>query len=262
MNISLNGKTAFVSGATSGIGKAIAEKLAKSKCNLVLATRTLSSLQKVSLELSEKNNVGVDYLVTDFNSPNDLKSKVSSYLKRKNTGIDILINCVGGPIPVDIEKVTPEGMIQTLNRHVVSSKILTDEFLPNMIEKGFGRIVNVIGTIFKTPYPGLGLSFIRGAEASWVKALSNEVINYGITVNSILPGPTDTPELQNIIKVLANNRGLTYRQLEEQILNTIPIKRFATPDEIAVAALFIASTEASYLTGTSLNIDGGFSPSL
>ena len=121
---------------------------------------------------------------------------------------------------------------------------------------------NIVDTIYHTPYPGLGLSTVRASEVSWAKALSFEVAKDGITVNNILPGPTDTDGFKEVMKIIAVEKGVSYEEFKQSVIELVPVKRFAAPSEIANAALFLASREAAYVTGTNLTIDGGFTPSI
>ena len=121
-----------------------------------------------------------------------------------------------------------------------------------------GKIINICANTSIAPYPELGLSSIRAAEIYWAKSLALELAQYQITVNNILPGPTDTDGLKNIIKILAQKEGITYEEKSSQIIKTLPFKRYAKPIEIAHAALFLASDNASYITGANIKVDGGF----
>lgn len=258
----LKGKTAFVSGSTSGIGKAIAFQLARCGCNLVLIGRDASRLERILNEIVNQYDVTINRLVADFNYPESMLRTISEFHISSGIKIEILINCVRGPVPTEIENITLPQMTETFNRHVVSSQSLASLFLSDMKIAKYGRIINIIDTVFKTPYPGLALSFVRSAEAAWCKALSVDLAAFGITVNSILPGPTDTPGLTEVIRVLAEMKGVSEETYLEESLASLPIKRLAQPEEIAYVALFLASPGASYITGTMLNADGGFSPSI
>jgi 3-oxoacyl-[acyl-carrier protein] reductase len=135
--------------------------------------------------------------------------------------------------------------------------------LPGMMEAGYGRIINIISTSVKAPLPNLGVSnTIRAAMANWSKTLANELASYGITVNNILPGATDTDRLKNIISTKASHLKLTYDAVADEMKSEIPAGRFGLPEEIANAAVFLASPLASYINGINLPVDGGRTPSL
>jgi 3-oxoacyl-[acyl-carrier protein] reductase len=132
-----------------------------------------------------------------------------------------------------------------------------------MLNAGYGRIINIISTSVKQPIPGLGVSnTIRGAMANWSKTLAGEVGKYGITVNNVLPGMTATGRLEELFKSMADRLGTTPEEYAAQVQTTIPLGRFAAPEEIANAVGFLASPAASYITGTNLVVDGGRTGSL
>jgi 3-oxoacyl-[acyl-carrier protein] reductase len=132
-----------------------------------------------------------------------------------------------------------------------------------MRDARYGRIINIVSTSVKVPIPGLGVSnTIRGAVASWAKTLSGELAPYGITVNNILPGYTYTARLRSLIENIAKEKNLTVKEVEQSFINSIPAGRFAEPRETAALAAFLASPSAGYITGTSIRVDGGSTPSI
>jgi 3-oxoacyl-[acyl-carrier protein] reductase len=134
---------------------------------------------------------------------------------------------------------------------------------PAMIENKFGRIVNIISTSVKQPLPNLGVSnTIRAAVANWAKTLANELAVHGITVNNVLPGATATDRLSAIIENKSNKLNLPPDKVEEEMKNEVPMKRFAKPEEVATAVVFLVSDEASYITGINIPVDGGRTSSL
>jgi 3-oxoacyl-[acyl-carrier protein] reductase len=127
-----------------------------------------------------------------------------------------------------------------------------------MIQSGFGRIINIISTSVKQPLPNLGVSnTIRASVANWAKTLANEVGQHNITVNNVLPGATLTGRLQTIIENKAQKTNQTYTVIEQEMLHEIPMKRFAQPEEIASAVLFLTSSLANYINGINIPVDGG-----
>lgn len=261
MQVDLKNRTAIVCGCTQGIGKAIAEKFAENGCGLVLISRNEQDLLSVCREIKAEYGVSIRNIVADFENPCDLQVKLE-VLAEDDVDVDILVNNVGGPEPAEVMEITPTQFHRTLDRHLISSHTLVKVVLPLMRKKSFGRIINIIGTVYHTPYPGLALSSIRAVETSWAKALSIEVAEHGVTVNNIAPGPTDTNELTELIEVLSRKEGITPAALRKKIEESVPLGRVAKPMEVASAALYLASMEASYVTGTTLVIDGGFTPSI
>ncbi len=262
MKVDLIGYTAIVGGCTKGIGKAIAEKFAENGANLVLLARNRDKLECLANDLKNRFGRQVWVIVADFDEPGEVDLKVTEFLTTYDGVIDILVNNVGGPVPSDTQDMTSLQMLAVIQRHVICNHTLAMHLLPEMKKKGYGRIINVVGTVYHTPYPGLALTTLRASEISWSKALSIDVAKYGITVNNILPGPTETDELSEIMKILALKKGQPYAEFEAEAINAVPVKRFGKPEEIANAALYLASRQASFVTGTNLTIDGGFTPSI
>ncbi len=258
----LNGKTALVSGSTQGIGKAVALKLAEMGAKVVLLARNEDKLKAVLKELSTENQQVHDYLVADFANPSELKQKIETYLSNGNR-IDILVNNTGGPkaglaIDADISE-----FLSAFNQHLICNHILVQALVPGMKELGGGRIINVISTSVKQPLPGLGVSnTIRGAVGNWSKTLANELGQFNITVNNVLPGATNTTRLQEIASNKSTKTGESVDAIFEEMADESPMKRIAQPEEIAAAVVFLASPEASYINGINIPVDGGRTKSL
>lgn len=258
----LNGKTALVSGSTQGIGKAVALKLAEMGAKVVLLARNEDKLKAVLKELSTENQQVHDYLVADFANPSELKQKIEAYLSNGNR-IDILVNNTGGPkaglaIDADISE-----FLSAFNQHLICNHILVQALVPGMKELGGGRIINVISTSVKQPLPGLGVSnTIRGAVGNWSKTLANELGQFNITVNNVLPGATNTTRLQEIASNKSTKTGESVDSIFEEMADESPMKRIAQPEEIAAAVVFLASPEASYINGINIPVDGGRTKSL
>ncbi len=141
--------------------------------------------------------------------------------------------------------------------------IIVRHLIPHMKEAGYGRIINVVSTSVKIPIPGLGVSnTVRGAIANWAKTLSLELAQYGITVNNILPGLTNTKRLETLFQRMAEDSGETTSRLKEKMKESVPAKRFGEPSEIACLAAFLASPYANYINGTNIPVDGGRTGSL
>lgn len=248
---------ALVCGSTQGIGKATSIKLAEMGFNIVLMARNENKLKETLSELPCQKEQIHEYLVADFSNPNGLKNIIDNYLKNGNF-INILINNTGGPKGGPIIKADITEFINTFNQHLICNHILVQAVYPGMIESGYGRIINVISTSVKQPLPNLGVSnTIRGAVASWSKTLASELGQYGITVNNVLPGATNTIRLQGIAEAKSANTGESISDIFDEMASESPMKRIAQPEEIAAAIAFLASSEASYINGINLPVDGG-----
>lgn len=260
MDLKLNNKNALVCGSTQGIGKATAIALAQEGVNVTLVARNREKLKEVLEELPKHSNH--NYIVADFSNPRDLQEQVIKFVE-KNHGFHIVINNTGGPRSGEILTASLEEFENAFTQHVKCNHILAQATIPFMKTECFGRIINVISTSVKEPIPGLGVSnTIRGAVGNWSKTLATEVGEFGITVNNVLPGFTDTERLTEIIKIKANKEGTTIKEMTEIMKNYTPTKRFAKPEETASAIVFLASEAASYINGINIPIDGGRTKSL
>ena len=260
MNLNLKGKNALVCGSTAGIGKAAAIALSNEGVNVTLVARNEEKIKKVLSELSP--NGKHHYLVADFSNPKELKQKVSTFISEHH-GFHILVNNTGGPRSGDILSATLEQFENAFTQHLKCNHVLAQTVVPFMKKKGFGRIINIISTSVKEPIPGLGVSnTTRGAVGNWSKTLSIELGEFGITVNNILPGFTETERLNEIINVKAQNEGVSFEEMAETMRNYAPARRFAKPEETANAIVFLASEAASYINGINLPVDGGRTKSL
>ena len=262
MNINLQKKYAIVCGSTQGIGKAIALELARLGANVTLMARNEETLKKVIRELDTSAGQIHDFIVADFRNPKEVKRAISGYV-HLHTSVHILINNSGGPAPGLAIDADPEDFLDAFSQHLICNQHIVQAVVPLMKKEKYGRIVNVISISVRTPIVGLGVSnTIRGAVASWAKTLSNELGPFGITVNNILPGLTYTGRLESLIRSRADERGVSYEELADEMKNNIPARRFADPDETAALAGFLASPSAAFINGESIRVDGGGTPSI
>lgn len=256
MNLDLTNKNALVGGGSKGLGKASAIELAKLGANITLVARNEERLKVALEDLPKSANQKHDYLVADFSDSINLKNKVLQLLAQKP--VHILINNTGGPKGGPILNASPSAFLQAFNNHLICNHLLSQLVSEAMKKEGYGRIINIVSTSVRQPIVGLGVSnTTRGAVASWAKTISAELAPFGITVNNILPGTTDTSRITEILTDKANRLGIPLAQVTEQARLQIPMQRFATPEEIGSVVAFVASPAASYITGTSIPVDGG-----
>lgn len=257
MNLNLAGKTALVCGSTQGIGRACARQLAALGAHVVIMARNEQALQEEKAELDRINQLNNEYLVADFSQWQEVEAVVKNYLTKNNT-IHILINNNGGPPAGPITDARPDAFESAFTQHLLCNQVLAQAVLEGMIQHNYGRIINIISTSVKQPLQGLGVSnTIRAAVANWSKTLANETGKFGITVNNVLPGATITSRLAQIIKNKSNKLHTSEEIIQEEMLDEIPLKRFAQPEEIANAVAFLASPAAAYISGINLPVDGG-----
>lgn len=262
MNIDLQNKTALVCGSTQGIGKATAKELAKLGANITLLSRNEEKLIETIKELDTSKGQKHNFIVADFSNPSGLKSVIKEYIQEGNK-IHILINNTGGPKGGAIKDATTDEFLLAFNQHLICNHILVQAVYPIMKEEGYGRIINVISTSVKQPLPNLGVSnTIRGAVANWSKTLANELGVFGITVNNVLPGATNTARLQSIAQIKAEQLHESVEDVYTEMASETPMKRIAQPEEIAAAIAFLASPAAAYINGINVPVDGGRTKSL
>ena len=259
MNLSIRNKKAVVCGSTQGIGKAIAEELSRQGVNLILIARDNEALKNVVKKLDTSLGQSHDYLCVDFSDDN-FENKISDL---SSLNIDILINNTGGPASGPITDANPDDFLLAFKMHLLNNQLLIKKVIDNMKKNSFGRIINIISTSVKAPIPGLGVSnTIRAAVANWAKTLSLELGPYGITVNNVLPGFTSTNRLKSLIKKKSTILGKSVSEVESEMKNTVPLKRFGDASEVANAVVFLSSPAASYINGINLPVDGGRTASL
>lgn len=256
MHLSLEGKNALVCGSSQGIGLAIAEELALMGANCTLLARNEATLQTAvqTLDIALRQQHG--YLVADFSDTQRVQQIIEQHVQ--HTPIHILINNTGGPPPGTVTEATEEAFKLAFDQHLIVNHILARAALPSMKAAQYGRIINIISTSIRIPINNLAVSgTVRGAVAMWAKLMANEVGQYNITVNNILPGSTRTQRLQSMMEATAQKRKLAVEDIEKEMLREIPLRRFAEPSELAAVAAFLASPAASYVNGVSIPVDGG-----
>ncbi len=261
-NIELNlaGRWALVGGASQGIGEAAAHALAAAGANVILMARRSEVLESVRSALPSPQNRRT--LALDQERLEDVSAAVGRLVAEIGP-ISVWVNCTGGPTPGPLREASPEEMERAFRGHVLASQIILRALLPGMKELKFGRIINVLSTSVKVPIPNLGVSnTIRGAMASWAKTLSYELGPFGITVNNVLPGFTETPRMEVVVNGTAQKTGKPAEDVRREMTEGVPAKRWASPSETADAILYLASPAGSYISGVSLPVDGGRTPSL
>jgi 3-oxoacyl-[acyl-carrier protein] reductase len=256
MILSLEGRNALICGSSQGIGLAIAEELALLGANCTLLARNSAALQTAVKTLDIALRQQHSYLVANFSKPEEVKQVIAQHVQQHP--VHILINNTGGPPPGSVLDATEEAFLTAFNQHLIVNQLLAQAVIPGMKQAGYGRIINIISTSIRIPITSLAVSGnIRGAVAMWSKILANEVGQFNITVNNILPGLTKTQRLDSLIQNNAQKRNVSTSVIEQEMKQEIPMKRFGEAAELAAVAAFLASPAASYVNGVSIAVDGG-----
>lgn len=249
MDLGLKNKIAFVAASSQGLGKSVAIELAKEGANIIICGRNQDTLDKVKKEIQEIGDGEVFSVVGDLSKAKDRTHIIDAVLQQYEA-IDILITNTGGPPTGKFEDIELELWDKTYEQLLASAVHLIKGFLPGMKKQAWGRIISITSQAVKQPVNNLILSnSVRASVVGLIKSLSNELGTYNITANNVMPGYTET---ERLAKLIENNPSV----LSEK--DTIPLGRFGKPEEFAAAVTFLASERASYITGVSLAIDGGW----
>lgn len=249
---------ALVCGASQGIGAATALLLARQGVQVIALARSKDKLQALIESLPGKGHI---FIAQDMFDLEGLSLAITETLK--SGPIQIIINNGGGPKGGALLAASDQEFLKGFTEHILVAQNLMRLLLPGMQSEGYGRVINIISTSVKAPIPNLGVSnTIRGAMASWAKTLANELGPFGVTVNNVLPGYTQTPRLGALRKATAERLKITEAEVEKSWKAQTPTGRFAAAEEVAAAICFLASAQAGMITGINLPVDGGRTPCL
>lgn len=258
MDLGLSGKVALVAAASKGLGRAIAEELAAEGASIALCARGEEALERARDEIGLTTKAEVFAIAGDVSRADDVDRITRATLERYGR-IDILVTNAGGPPSGRFESLTPEMWKQAVDLTLMSVINLTRAVIPGMQERKWGRVINVTSIAVKQPVDGLMLSnSLRSAVTGFARTLANEVAPLGITVNNILPGYTRTERVEQLSAATAKREGITAEAAVGKWEAEIPMRRLGEPREFAALAAFLASERASYITGTSISVDGGW----
>lgn len=262
MDLGLRGKVALVGASSKGLGRAVAEELAAEGAHIVMCARGKETLDQTAASIREKSGVRVLAIAADVSNPADAARVAGAALKEFER-VDILVSNSGGPPSGPFESFTSESWDAATRLLLKSVVELTRAVLPGMKERRWGRILNVTSIAAKQPIEGLMLSnSIRAAVIGFARTLANEVAPFGITVNNLLPGYTRTDRVQQLASAAGGKSGASDGDIISKWEREIPMGRLGEPREFAALAAFLASERASYITGSSIAVDGGWIRSL
>ncbi len=261
MDLGLKGKVALAAASSEGIGRAVAEALAREGADLVICSRRREPLETARRELETHGGrvVAVEANLTD---PGDVKRLVAEALGSYGR-VDVLVTNTGGPPAGPFEAHSPEVWEQAVRQNLFSVLNLVREVLPGMRERKWGRIINITSIAVKQPSDNLILSnSVRAAVTGFARTLATETARDGITVNNVMPGFTRTERLTELAQKRAQIKGCAPEDIWAIWHNEIPMGRVGEPAELAALVAFLASEQASYITAQSMAVDGGWIKSL
>ncbi|GHN01869.1 3-oxoacyl-ACP reductase [Cytophagales bacterium WSM2-2] len=249
MDLGLKNKVALVLASSKGLGKAVALELAREGAKVIICGTDTTALKNTEAEIQAIAVGNVHSAVCDITDESQRKKLVEQSEKAFG-GVDILVTNTGGPAAGTFEQFKLDDWKHFYNLMFLSAVDIIQQVLPGMKKKGFGRILTITSITLRQPVDNLiSSNAVRTSLLGLTKSLSNELGPFGITVNSLLPGYTTTDRLENLIQ-----KNPKVNEVKE----TIPLRRFGTPEEFAAAAAFLVSERASYITGQALAVDGGW----
>ena len=258
MDLGLRGKVALVAAASRGLGRAVAEELAREGTELVICARGAVALHEAAEAIRAESGVTVVDVVADISQAADV-ARVTAVAFERFGRVDILVTNSGGPPAGPFESHSAQAWDEAVRHNLHSVVELTRAVLPGMKERRWGRIINVTSIAVKQPVDNLILSnSVRAAVTGFARTLANEVASFNITVNNVMPGYTRTQRVEDLAQRNAAQRGTTPEVERSGWEKQIPAGRLGEPREFAAMVAFLASERASYTTGASIPVDGGW----
>ncbi|MFX3617375.1 MAG: SDR family oxidoreductase [Sporolactobacillus sp.] len=256
MKLGLENKVALVLASSQGLGEAVAEALVREGTSVMITSRSTEKLRKVAEKIGKIGKGRIHFYPADITDYVQIKELVQR-THEKFGKIDILVNNAGGPPSGNFEDFSDEEWEKSFHLNLLSYIRAIHEVLPDLKKEG-GRIINIASSSIKQPIPGLILSnTFRMGIVGLSKTLANELAADRILVNTIAPGRIATERVHYLDKIKAQKQGATVANIESQSRRSIPLKRYGTPQEFANAVVFLASDASSYITGSSILVDGG-----
>ena len=257
MDLGLKGKVALVAGASQGMGRATASGFAREGAKVAICARGKAALNEAAAAIRKETGGEVLAMVADMAKPEDIKKFVNQSAEHFGR-LDIIVNNAGGPPPGDFMKFTDEDWQSAFNLSFMSTMRMTREAVPHMRKVGGGKVVNITSYSVKEPIAGLVLSnAVRSAVIGWAKTLSRELAGDNILFNNICPGRIDTERAQKLNKARADRLKRPVEDINREMAAEVPLGRYGTAEEVADLIVFLGSDRGTYITGTTIAVDGG-----
>ena len=258
MDLGLKGKIAFIAGGSQGLGKAVATQMSREGARIAICALDDPELPKAVEEIREATGGEIIGIPADLTDSEQARNFVRKGIEHYGT-VDVLVNNAGGPPSKTFLEIDDDLWLFGVRLNLMSTIIMTREAVPAMMEKRWGRIINMTSVSVKQPIDGLILSnTVRSGVIGLAKTLSNELAPYNVTVNNVCPGYTMTERVRSLAVVVGEKEGTTPEAVIKKWESSVPMGRLGTPEEFAALVTFLASEQAGYITGASIQIDGGY----
>jgi len=253
MDLGISGRKAIVCAASKGLGKACALSLAREGVALTICARTAETIEDTARTIGAETGVPVTPVACDITTPEGQAAVLAAC-----PSPDILVTNAGGPPAGDFREWDREQWLSALNNNMVTPILLIRAVVDGMIERRFGRIVNITSYAVKQPIPSIGLS--NGARAGltgFIAGLARQIAPHNVTINNLLPGPFETDRLLDNLRAVAKMSDRPFEDVLDERRKTNPTGRFGDPEEFGEACAFLCSAKAGYIVGQNLVVDGG-----